>query len=218
MNSGSDWGQTWCTDRRRHPGNECQLNTESIGCFKGRALSFLDDAVSYHVQCPQQCLPLLLLFLLSYSNNFLLIILMSPSSLTLLLPPPYVLTNMSQPFTKVHHEWSLKHLIINPPPFFSSLLDRGVQHPLSISASPATSWSACCPSLLESGVLILIGVSQLDVSFHLRSGTAVVAQRITACCRCWPFIHGEMKLQRAVIRRSRVALLLSCHSHNFKAS
>lgn len=46
------------------------------------------------------------------------------------------------------------------------------------------------------GILILIGGLQLDVSFHLGSGTAVVAWRITAYCRCRPFIHGQMKLHR----------------------
>lgn len=150
MNSGSDWGQTWRTDRLRHSGNECQLNIESISCFKGRALSFLDDVVSYHVQCPRQCLPPLFLFLLSYSNNFLLIILVSPSSLTLLLPP-FVLPNTSQPFTKVHHECSSKHLIINPPSlfFFFSIVGQSSAGPSQMgrdctSASPAAR-SACCP-------------------------------------------------------------------------
>lgn len=157
MNSGSDWGQTWRTDRLRHSGNECQLNIESIGCFKGRALSFLNDVVSYHVQCPRQCLPPLFLFLLSYSNNFLLIILVSPSSLTLLLLLPFVLPNTSQPFTKVHHECSSKHLIINlhptPPPtpslFFFSIVGQSSTGPSQMgrdctSASPAAR-SACCP-------------------------------------------------------------------------
>lgn len=189
MNSGSDWGQTWRTDRLRHSGNECQLNIESIGCFKGRALSFLDDVVSYHVQCPRQCLPPLFLFLLSYSNNFLLIILVSPSSLTLLLLPPFVLPNTSQPFTKVHHECSSKHLIINPPSlfFFSPLLDRVAQGPVKwggiVHLRHRLQDQLAAPSLL-------IGVLRLDVSFHLRSGTAVVAQRITACCRCWPLIRS----------------------------
>lgn len=113
--------------------------------------------------------------------------------LTDLTPPPAVRPAQHE---STFHEGTSRMLFetLNhqpaPPPqlvFFSPLLDRVAQGPVKwggiVHLRHRLQDQLAAPNLL-------IGVLQLDVSFHLRSGTAVVAQRITACCRCWPLIRG----------------------------
>lgn len=111
-----------------------------------------------------------------------------------------------------------------PRMLFCYVLPTHLMEKDCISASSTVVITGILPhSARVTRVLILIGVGgswiQLDVSFHLGSGTAVVAWRITACCRV-SAIHPwtDETSQRAVIHWRTVALLLSCLSHNLKAS
>lgn len=114
-------------------------------------------------------------------------------------------SNMTHPLVKVHQECSSKHVIIKNPFSFPKLEGKdaapGLMERDCASASctvviASRSISLLPPSTGVTGVLILIVGLLLDVSFHLGSGAAVVARRITACCRCRPFIRGQMKLHR----------------------
>lgn len=70
------------------------------------------------------------------------------------------------------------------------------------------------------GILILIGGLQLDVSFHLGIRHCCCGpEGLQPAAACRPFIlRTDETSQRAVIQWRRVALLLSCLSHNLKAS
>lgn len=83
-------GQTRCTDRVRHPGNECQLN---IGDFEGRALSRL-DGVHHHQRAPQH------LHLPPHHSHW-------PPSFSSFSSP----TSVTHPLDKVHQEHSAKQFI-----------------------------------------------------------------------------------------------------------
>lgn len=140
-------------------------------------------------------------------------------------------SNMTHPLVKVHQECSSKHVIIKNPFSFPKLEGKDAAPGLTerdcASASctvviASRSISLLPPSTGVTGVLILI------VGLLLDSWFTPIPPWIRRCC-CGPKDYSLLPLsavhpwtdetsQRAVIHWRRVALLLSCLSHNFKAS
>ena len=137
------------------------------------------------------------------SSNFLLLILFSSPSPALLVQRSPL--RYDSPFSKGASGMLLqtRH---HQKPFFlpeprgkdaaPGLTERDCASASCTVVITSRSISLLPPSTGVTGVLILIVGLLLDVSFHLGSGAAVVARRITACCRCRPFIRGQMKLHR----------------------